>query len=400
MTEANPWKRLFSRTFDTELGRLHFAAHSHHPWPDVSLDAQQRAWHDAARLLDDKWGAVMGELLPRAQGHVARTLGWSRPECIAFAPNTHEFVLRILSCLEGDGPHRILSTDGEFHSFARQTARLEEAGRIEVERIPTEPFETFPSRFAAAARAGRHDLIFVSQVFFNSGYVYREVFDLAREIDESTYFVVDGYHGFMALPTDLGPVEDRIFYLSGGYKYAMSGEGVCFVCVPPGYAARPENTGWFASFGALAGPRDDASVPFSNDGYRMFGSTFDPTGLYRLVAVMDMLDEEGISVKAIHDHVTALQRSFLERLDGSPGLKAVGLQPDALIPGTEFAERGHFLTFRVAFAGDSYALLKTARVITDYRDDRWRFGFGIYQDQSDLDELFRRIQSTEVPLRG
>ena len=43
-----------------------------------------------------------------------------------------------------------------------------------------------------------------------------------------TLVVIDGYHGFCAVPTSLRAIEDRAFYLAGGYKYAMSGEGVCF----------------------------------------------------------------------------------------------------------------------------------------------------------------------------
>ena len=41
----------FSRTFGRAGAPLHVAAHSHHPWPDVSYDAQLAAWEDAARLL-------------------------------------------------------------------------------------------------------------------------------------------------------------------------------------------------------------------------------------------------------------------------------------------------------------------------------------------------------------
>ena len=37
-------------------------------------------------------------------------------------------------------------------------------------------------------------------------------------------------------------------YLAGGYKYAMAGEGACFMHCPPGFGARPRNTGWYASF--------------------------------------------------------------------------------------------------------------------------------------------------------
>ena len=60
----------FSRFFEADPGRLHFAAHSHHPWPDVSFDGHQRAWLDATRLADDKWGPVFGELIPGVAGRV------------------------------------------------------------------------------------------------------------------------------------------------------------------------------------------------------------------------------------------------------------------------------------------------------------------------------------------
>ncbi|MDQ1568642.1 MAG: hypothetical protein QOF96_3522, partial [Actinomycetota bacterium] len=53
----------FSRFLGAVPGRLHVAAHSHHPWPDVTFDAQQQAWLDAARLMDDKWDEVLGVVL-------------------------------------------------------------------------------------------------------------------------------------------------------------------------------------------------------------------------------------------------------------------------------------------------------------------------------------------------
>ena len=48
-----------------------------------------------------------------------------------------------------------------------------------------------------------------------------------------TVVAIDGYHGFMAVPTDLSRIAGRAFYLAGGYKYAMAGEGVCFLHCPP-----------------------------------------------------------------------------------------------------------------------------------------------------------------------
>ena len=159
------WKDSFRKFLDADPERLHFAAHSHHFWPDVTFEAHQRAWHDAARLADEKWEMVFAEVLPEAQRHIAAELSLPHPESIVFAPNTHELVLRLLSCL-GERP-RVVTTDSEFHSFERQTRRLEEEGLLEVVRVPSEPFATFPERLSAASKGAQ--LVFFSQVFFNSG---------------------------------------------------------------------------------------------------------------------------------------------------------------------------------------------------------------------------------------
>ncbi len=160
--------------FELSIGRegapLHAAAHSHHPWPDVSRAAQELCWDDAARLLDKKWDHIFGEVMPKAAGHIARQLGLPDPATIAFGPNTHSFVLRLLSCFPPGKPIRILTTGSEFMSFTRQTARFEEDGMAEVTRVPTEPFDTFETRFAAEAKKGGHDLVFFSQAYFDSGF--------------------------------------------------------------------------------------------------------------------------------------------------------------------------------------------------------------------------------------
>jgi kynureninase len=368
----------FSRFLGAVPGRLHVAAHSHHPWPDVTFEAQEQAWLDAARLMDDKWDEIFGAVLPEAARHIGGRLGLSDPAAIAFAPSTHALVMRLLSTLSP--PVRILTTDAEFHSFARQAARLEEDGLAAVERVPAEPFASFPERFASAAGRGGHDLVYWSHVFFNSGYVVPDLAGLVSAVPESEPLVViDGYHGFMAVPTDLAAVERRAFYLAGGYKYAMAGEGACFAHCPPGYAERPRDTGWFAGFAQLA-EGSTGKVAYAPGGGRLFGGTFDPTGVYRLNAVQRWLDGLGVTVADIHAHVRALQARFL----------AAGLHPE-LLPGPETGDRGHFLTFRLHDAAAVHAALHAAGVIADYRDDRLRIGFGLYHGEDDVDELLRRL---------
>lgn len=377
----------FSKFLSAEPDRLHFAAHSHHPWPDVTREAQLEAWDDAARLVDDKWEHILGPVLEEFRGHIARHLNLHDPATIAVAPNTHEFLKRILSCFPSTRPIRILTSDGEFHSFSRQVARLEEDGDVSVTRVPVEPFMSFDARLQEAAQAS-HDLIFISQVFFSSGFAA----DLAKlkALAGDAMLVIDGYHGFLALPTDLSILADRAFYIGGGYKYAMAGEGACFMHCPPGWGARPRDTGWFAAFGKLSTPQGE-QVAYSEDGWRFMGATFDPSGLYRFNAVMRWLSREMLTVETIHSHALELQQSFLIRLAGYAGFDENHL----VVPSKEL-RRGNFLTIDRQDALQIYHRLKATRVVTDVRGTRVRFGFGLYQSEEEVAELARRIVEDDI----
>ncbi|HEX5695423.1 MAG TPA: aminotransferase, partial [Acidimicrobiia bacterium] len=111
--------------------------------------------------------------------------------------------------------------------------------------------------------------------------------------------------------------------------------------------------------------------------------THDPSGIYRLDAVLRWLESEEMTVARIHAHVTDLQRRFL---DGARS-------PGVLLP-PEPCQRGNFLTFRSEQAGDIYRSLHDRDVITDFRGDRWRVGFGIYHDESDVDRLLQHVIGT------
>ncbi|QBX36718.1 aminotransferase class V-fold PLP-dependent enzyme [Brevundimonas sp. S30B] len=383
------FKPLFSRSLSLAPDRLHFAAHSHHLWPDASFEAHQAAWDEANRHADRKWDQIFGEVVPQAQAHVAAELGLSDPNTVVFASSTHDLLVRLVSGIERR-PVRILATDGEFHSFRRQAARWEEAGAVVVERVALDPFDTFAERFVQAARAGAHDLILVSQVFFRTGGVFDRIADLAELARPGgPWVVVDGYHGFMALPTDLSAVQDRVFYLSGGYKYAMSGEGVCFLHAPAGYCPRPVVTGWFAEFGDLAGP--PGGVGYRTDGGRFWGATFDFTALYRFNAVRRTLDEAGLDTAAVAAHARSLAERFQAAV--TEGRAGRLVEAEVLNPVQAQAPRARFLALRHPDAAAWRAALLEAGVVTDVRDDVIRFGFGLYQDDADLDALIQRCAS-------
>lgn len=385
------YKEHFARFLGTSRDRLHFAAHSHHLWPDVSREAHLEAWDLAAELVDGKWEVILGEIAPAVRTAIAGVLGLSRPGRLAFAPNTHELLVRLMSSFSTERPVRVLTTDSEFHSFRRQCQRWSEAGRIELETIATEPFETFDERFLEKASREGWDLVFVSHVFYDSGFVFGGLEELCRTVpDPTTVVVIDGYHGFLAIPTDLSGIEDRAFYVAGGYKYAMSGEGICFIHCPDGYAERPLDTGWFASFDELEAPEVHGRVRYGQGGQRFAGATFDPSGLFRMRSVLDLFARLGLRTEDVHARVRSLQALFLEELPRT-GIRAVGI--DQLIPSAEHEERGHFLTFRCPIAGQLHDRLKELDVVTDHRGHSWRLGFGLYHDPEDVLELLRRMRA-------
>lgn len=372
------YKHLFTRSLAAAPERLHFAAHSHHLWPDASFDGQMACWSDAAELADHKWDKVMGPVWAEAQQHIAAELSLPDPSSLCFSPNTHDFLVRLVSSLP-DRPVRVLATDGEFHSFTRQMARWVEAGEVILDQVAS-------ADLMASAWAGGHDLIFASQVLFGTGEVIADLellASLARP--EGPWVVIDGYHGFMALPTDLSHAGAHAFYLGGGYKYAMAGEGVAFLHAPPGFAARPEITGWYAAFDALS--ESGGGVSYAPDGRRFLGSTFDPSGLYRFNAVRQRLAEEGLTTAAISAHVTALQQQFATSA-AMPGFSLLNPVGDGA--------QARFLAYRGTKAASLQQQLTARHVVTDVRGDVLRIGFGLYHDEEDVDRLVRIVARCDM----
>jgi len=289
--------------------------------------------------------------------------------------------VRLFAAATSTSPLRVLTSDGEFHSARRQLARWEEDGAAVVERIAVEPFDSFTPRFVAAAKSGDHDLLFVSQVLFGSGRTFEGMEELASlGRPAGPWVVIDGYHAFMAVerPFNEGAARSA-FYVGGGYKYAMAGEGCAFMHAPPGFGPRPPITGWFAEFEDLSLP--PGSVGYAKDATRFLGATFDPSGHYRFNAVQRMLGENGLTTARISAYVAGLQQQLLGAISKTPLSDAELLNP------LDGAAHARFLALRSPNAQRWYADLKTQNCITDVRGEVLRIGFGIYQDEEDVDRL-------------
>ncbi|PIB33935.1 hypothetical protein BFP72_00050 [Reichenbachiella sp. 5M10] len=382
------FKPLYRQSLTALGSKLHFAAHSHHLWPDCVAQAQNQYVQDAFTYADEKWGAAIAPLEQSVKQYIATHLQLNDPNQICFGPNIHTLFFRLVSCFDLRAPLKILSTDSEFYSFSRQAQRLSEYDNIHVTKINVLPMVDFKNRLLEEVQTGSYQMIYLSQVFFNSGLAVDFLDELANITSAETMIVIDGYHAFGAIPTNLTRIQDRVFYLAGGYKYLQSGEGICFMTVPrSANTYRPLYTGWFAEFDSL----DDhqSTVSYAPNASRFLGATTDPSGLYRMHAVWTSWNQQGIHIPNIHQHVMELQKHFLMLLSQK---KLHGLSIDDLLHVQQNWEfYGHFLTFQTSKAKQIQALLREKDIITDCREDRLRFGFGMYHSIADISSLFERL---------
>jgi selenocysteine lyase/cysteine desulfurase len=384
-------KKYFSHFLKGYQEKLHFAAHSHHFWPDVSREAHMQYWDDSARLGDEKWNYFFSHVIPDFQNHVAKMLQLKHSEQISFAPNTHELISRLLSHFIGESHLKILTTSSEFHSWRRQLLRISELPQVEVTYVSTHQLLEKRRIFIDELKhelSKKPSLFFISQVFFDSGIALTddELLELSLACHESTIMVVDGYHGFAALPTNLSQLEGRIFYVAGGYKYAQAGEGAGFMVVPKG-KWRPAYTGWFADFAKLSSSGNQL-VGYSDDAMAFMGATQDLSGLYRFNAVWDLFSNIDLTVNKIHLRIHDLQLAFLNQLPTS-FYKKWELTP---LFNRDLKWHGHFLTFEApseAKASELELKIKNSGVIIDRRGARLRFGFGLYHN---LEEILKLIE--------
>lgn len=373
-------------------GRVLLTGHSHQAWPDVVRDALGVAFDDAARDVDDKWGRAVFPRVERVGQGILERLGFAQDDPIAFGRSTHELVMRLFSALALGPNTPVVTTGSEFHSLRRQLARLVEAG-VPVTWVEGEPREDLADRLLAAIVPGTRVVAF-SAVLFEDAYVLPRLGELLQRAQEvGAVALVDAYHGFNAVPLAWGPAAESAFVVAGGYKYAQFGEGICWLRAPRASALRPVDTGWFADFAALEGPRTTGAPPlpvgYGEGGARFAGATFDPTPFYRAEAVLTHFDRFGLDLPTLRAISLAQTAHLIERLD------AEGLGERVVTP-REASLRGGFVTVRVEGASAVVAALRERGVYVDARGELLRLGPAPYLTD---DELARGVHALAQVLR-
>lgn len=369
--------------------RLLLTGHSHQAWPDVGFEGQQRAWLDAAELVDEKWDAVAERTEVVAAGY--RRLFGGCDGDMTIDANTHALVVRFLSALPLRDRPRIVTTRAEFHTVRRQLDRLAEEG-VEVVKVPEAPLATLAERVAAEVD-DRTSCAMVSSVLYGSGLIVPGLHMVADACARhGAELLVDAYHHLNVVPFDPAGLE-RAFLVGGGYKYCQLGEGVCVMRVPADCDLRPVVTGWFSEFGEVAEAKVPGEVRYGRGAARFAGSTFDPTSHYRAARVFGFFSEEGLDVpllRAVSQHqLDVLIDTFLG-MDVDPSVASL----DDSVPRSS---RAGFLALRSPVAGALSRALRERGVRTDFRGEMLRFGPAPYLSDAQVRAAMEALGDT---LRG
>lgn len=376
----------YSRFRVTE--RLLLSGHSHQAWPDVSFEAQQQAWLDAAAHLDHKWAAAEA-CAEQVRAGWRRLLGDADGE-IALGGNTHELVARFLTGLPLTSRRTIITTDGEFHTIRRQLDRLGEEG-VDVRKVAARPVETLAERLAAAV-TDRTAAVLVSSVLFETAALVPRLDAVAAACARhGAELLVDVYHQLNVVPFDVTSAGlGAAFIVGGGYKYCQLGEGNCFLRVPSHCRMRPVFTGWFAEFAAIEQGQRAGAVNYGHGAARFAGATYDPVSHYRAAAVFAFHAREHLvpeRLRALNLQQTALLSRAIVDADFDPALAAV--EPLAA------ADRAGFVAIRMREAAAVASALNQRGVWCDARGHWLRFGPAPYVTN---EQLFGAVDALRVVL--
>ncbi len=390
MTEPNPIDATTLAEHYTRFRvaeRLLITGHSHQAWPDVSFEAQQQAWLDAARHVDRKW--AFAEVKAERYRETLAALLDDQAGFVALGRSTHELVTRVLSALPLAARPRLVTTNGEFHSIRRQLDRLSEE-MVEVVKVAALPASTLAERLIVEVN-DRTAAVLVSHVLFQNAHIVPGLGGVLEACERvGAELLVDAYHSTNVAPLSL-PEEglDGAFVVGGGYKYMQMGEGNCWLRFPRDCRLRPVLTGWFSEFATLADDKTasgrsdrESRVTYGEGPTRFAGATYDPTSHYRAAAVSDFFAEQGLTqdrLRACSQYQIGLLAAEIDTLDLDPAV----VDRDRSVP---LESLGGFLALSSPEAPRITAALAERGVHVDRRGNVLRLGPAPYLTDEQLQE--------------
>lgn len=363
--------------------RILLTGHVHQALPDVAGLAYQAHWDCLNRYGEERFEQEF-EVLARVRAGFAGLID-GRAEDIAIAASVHALFVRFLSALPLDRRPRIVSTDAEYPSVARQLARLAEAG-IELVQVAANPASTLVERLAAQVNAQTAALC-ISSVNFETGHQTLELDTLMPVCEQQgVELFVDAYHSVNVLSFSVQDYNlQQAFVVGGGAKYCQMGSGIAFMQVPAGRDFRPLVTGWFGCFDPILDNPAQTPIAYGDGGERFYGSSQDMLPCFRAEKVFGFFKERGLSPDFLHDvhhhQLELLANQFL----------AAGFDPKVIALSTPVEYMGGFLSFCSPRARQLSEMLRDRGVHTDYRKHWLRMGPAPYLCDEQLTDAIEAL---------
>jgi len=252
---------------------LQFLDHAFGCIPPIAYETATEEMYTAyCGLGNFSWDTLFEKTMPEAILHIKSLLDINDSSAVEFGHNSHELVTRIISTsfdrLLSNSvdvlPIRIVTTDTEFYSLTRQMNRFtsHQLSRIEVDVVPIHPLDSFLDRLVQRITSDNTyiDYIYISQITYSQETVVPSIPEAVQRIKDAVSLLdkqyptvlIDGYHGFGAIPTSLNNVD--CIYISGVLKHVGAGANLAFAVVPECYYSklRPVLTGWLADVSVLS----------------------------------------------------------------------------------------------------------------------------------------------------
>lgn len=365
--------------------RLLFTGHSHQAWPNVAREGLQEAFDVAANHVDNKWEPAFKRV--ETLRNYLRNFYDDSDGMYCLGQNTHQLLISWLSSFDLQQKPKIITTDSEFHSMARQLKRLKEEG---LEIITVDGHADDIVKQIEEEIDDKVSAVMLSRVYFNSGIINQHISEIAEVTRaHNVPFLIDDYHGTNVVPLSISDesIED-CYILIGGYKYLQWGEGNCFLRYPNNCDLRPAITGWFASFSQLDEAKGDR-ISYADDHQRFASGTFDATSQFRAAKVVAFFDQMNLTPEVLHkqyqQQIKLLHTTFLDHNFNPEVIKLAHQQPVNNI--------GGFLALRSPFARTIRAKLMEKDVFTDARGDILRFGVAPYITSQQIKQAMEQLDN-------
>lgn len=308
---------------------------------------------------------------------VAKFLG-AKPDEIAVTASASAGINAIASALDfSKGRSKVVISDFEFPTNAQiwhaQEARGANVVHVEEKDgyIPVEHFE--------AAIDEETLIVAVTQVCFRNGarLDIPAIADIARR--KGALFMMDGYQGLGTLDFDVHQAGVD-FAVGGMLKYLLGTAGIGFLYVrePLIESLVPTSTGWFAQEDIFA--MDTSGYNPSSTARRFEMGTPPVPNCYAAEAGLQILEEVGMP--AIEYRIGDLTASIKSEAKAAGYSLAVPDDPD---------HHGGLMTIRTHDEHALVGILDEQGIVTSSRFGNLRISPHFYNNQDDIDALFRAL---------